>query len=33
MKPVFGMLLIAGGVILIVGEFSGRIKFPLGSSA
>jgi hypothetical protein len=32
MRPIFGLLLIAGGVILIVGEFSGKIKFPLNFS-
>ena len=31
MRGVFGMLLIGGGIILLVGEFSGKIKFPLGS--
>lgn len=29
MRPIFGMLLIAGGIVLIVGEFTGKIKFPL----
>lgn len=33
MRPIFGMILIAGGVVLLVGEFSGRIKFPLGAKA
>lgn len=32
MKPILGMLLIAGGIVLLVGEFSGKIKFPLGST-
>lgn len=31
MRPIFGMLLIAGGVVLLVGEFTGKIKFPLGA--
>ncbi len=31
MRPIFGMLLIAGGIVLIAGEFTGKIKFPLGA--
>lgn len=30
MRGVFGILLVGGGVILMVGLFSGRIHFPLG---
>jgi hypothetical protein len=30
MTVVLALLLIGGGIILIVGLFSGRIKFPLG---
>lgn len=33
MKAIFGMLLIAGGIVLLVGEFSGKITFPLGSTS
>lgn len=32
MRGVFGLLLVAGGVVLIVGLFTGRIKFPLGAT-
>ena len=31
MKGVFGVLLVGGGVILLVGLFTGKISFPLGS--
>ena len=31
MKGVFGILLVGGGVILMVGLFTGKITFPLGS--
>ena len=31
MKGVFGVLLVGGGVILLVGLFTGKITFPLGS--
>lgn len=30
MRPVFGMLLIGGGIVLMVGLFAGKITFPLG---
>lgn len=33
MKAVFGMLLIGGGIVLMVGLFSGKITFPLGGSS
>lgn len=33
MRGVFGLLLIGGGIILLVGEFSGKITFPLGAAA
>jgi hypothetical protein len=32
MRPIFGMILIAGGITLIFGEFAGKIKFPLNFS-
>jgi hypothetical protein len=31
MQGIFGMLLAGGGVILMVGIFTGKITFPLGS--
>ena len=31
MKGVFGILLVGGGIILMVGLFTGKISFPLGS--
>jgi hypothetical protein len=33
MRPIFGMLLIGGGLLLIIGEFAGKITFPLNFSA
>lgn len=33
MKAVFGMLMIGGGIILLVGLFTGKIQFPLGGSS
>ena len=33
LKPVFGLLLTGGGVVLLVGLFSGKITFPLGTSS
>ncbi len=32
MRGVFGMLLIGGGIVLLIGEFASKITFPLGSS-
>jgi hypothetical protein len=32
MKGPFGLLLIGGGIILIVGLFTGKIQFPGGST-
>jgi hypothetical protein len=32
MKAAFGLLLIGGGIILLVGLFTGKIQFPLGGS-
>lgn len=32
MKPVFGLLLVGGGLVLMVGLFTGKITFPLGTT-
>lgn len=32
MKAVIGMTLIGGGAILLIGLFTGKIKFPLGTT-
>lgn len=32
MKAPLGLLLIGGGIILLVGLFSGKITFPLGGT-
>jgi hypothetical protein len=32
MKSVFGMLMIGGGIVLLVGLFTNKIQFPLGGS-
>lgn len=31
MRAVFGMLMIGGGLVLMVGLFTGKIQFPLGT--
>ena len=33
MRGVFGLLLIGGGILLLIGLVSGRITFPLGTPA
>ncbi len=33
MKPIIGLLLIAGGIVLMYGLFTGKIQFPLGGGS